>query len=184
MKKIIALCLFSILFSCASDTVETIKVDNKYSVEIPSFLSKGTDLHEDASLQYQNLLREFYIIVLDEPKQNFIDIAQTIDIAPGLEGYSKILKDGMGENIVNAKFIDLKEFKINGLKAKTFTVKGKIEGIDAFYKIAHLEGKDSYYQIVSWTTQKNEEKYASKMDKIIASFKEIGTGRSSDRSKK
>lgn len=187
MKKIIALCLLTFIFSCgSSDEVETVTVDHKYSLELPSFLSKGTGLHDDASLQYQNVFKEFYIVVIDEPKKGFIDVLKDTEYSPDLQGYYDVLTGGLEETIENINFEPVKDVQINGLKAKTFSITGTIaeKKLDIFYKIAYIEGKDSFYQIVTWTIKDSKDKYAPQMDKIIRSFKEIGNSRKADRSKK
>lgn len=184
MKKIITLALFCIFLSCDSKKSETVTVKDKYTIVLPAFLSKGNDLHEEASLQYQNTFKEFYIIILDEPKQEIIDVAPILEIEPTLEGYYSYLTNSMKETIKNPKFIDVKNTKINGMKAKTFSVSGNVDGLDAYYKIAYVEGKETYYQILTWTLLKNQEKNAPEMDKIISTFKEIGSRKGSDRSKK
>lgn len=185
MKKIFALCFFTFLLSCDSDKVETVTVKNKYSLELPSFLSKARDLHNDASLQYQNAFKEFYIVVIDEPKQAFYDVAKTTtDFSPDLNGYYQILRNSFDESVSKTEFTPTKDTQINGLKAKTFSFTGEIDNLPIFYDIAYIEGKDSFYQVVIWTLKDSKEKFKEPMDKIIASFKEIGSGRKSDRSSK
>jgi len=184
MKKIITLVLFCIFLSCDSKKTEIVTIKNKYSVELPAFLSKGNNLHEEASLQYQNTFKEFYIIILDESKQEIIDAAPFLEIEPTLEGYYTYLTNSMKETIKNPRFNDIKNTRINGMNAKTFSVTGNVDGLDAYYKLAYVEGKETYYQILTWTLLKNQEKNAHEMDKIISSFKEIGTRKGSDRSKK
>lgn len=185
MKKILALCLFTILLSCDSKEVQTVTIKNKYTLQLPGFLSKATDLHEDASLQYQNALREFYVVVIDEPKQDFYNIAETTEDFPAdFEGYHQILRSGLEEAIEDIDIAPTKDTQINGLKAKTFSLTGNIETIPVFYEIAYIEGKDRFYQIVTWTLKDNKEKYSEQMRNILSSFKESGTARSNDRSKK
>lgn len=70
MKKI-TFVLITLLYlnSCQiGEADQTVEVDNKYSLVIPSFLNEVDNLNEQASLQYQNLLRSFYIIAIDETK--------------------------------------------------------------------------------------------------------------------
>jgi hypothetical protein len=185
MKKIIALCLFTVLLSCDSNEVQTVSIKNQYSLELPDFLSKARDLHEDASLQYQNALREFYVVVIDEPKQEFFDIASTTtDFPADFNGYHQILRSGLEEAIQKIEITQSKDAQINGLKAKMFSLTGEIESIPVYYEVAYVEGKDRFYQIVIWTLKDNQEKYKTQMQQIIKSFKETGAGRSSDRSKK
>lgn len=185
MKKILVLFLFTLLLSCDSNKVETVTVKNKYSLELPSFLSEAKGLHDQASLQYQNAFKEFYVVVIDEPKQAFFDVAATTtDFTPDLNGYHQILRNSLEESIKDATFEPTKDVQINGMKAKTFTLTGTIEEIPIFYDIAYIEGKDTFYQIVIWTVKSSKEKFHEPMDKIISSFKEIGSERKGDRSKK
>ncbi len=187
MKKIIFLCLLAFIFSCgSSDEVETVTIAHKYSIELPTFLSKGTGLQDDASLQYQNLLREFYVVVVDEPKFGLSEILMNAGYTPDLQGYFNILTADIEGTMENTEIESVKDIQINGLKAKTFSMTGTIpeNNIDVFYKMAYIEGEDSFYQIVTWTMKKNKDKYAPQMDKLIRSFKEIGNSRKADRSKK
>lgn len=185
MKKIMALSLFVLMLSCTSDKTETVTVKNKYSVELPSFLSEAKGLHDMASLQYQNAFKEFYIVIIDEPKEEFANAAKaTTEFTPDFNGYYQILRGSLKASIKNGVFTDTKDTQINGLKAKTFTLTGKADEIPVFYDIAYVEGNDRFYQIVTWTIESSKEKFKEPMDKIIASFKEIGSGKSSDRSLK
>lgn len=185
MKKILAYCLFPILFSCESKEVKTITIKNKYSVELPEFLSKSQGLHDNASLQYQNVFKEFYIVVIDEPKKEFAEIASTTeDFSPDLNGYHQILKSGLEEGIQKIDITPTKDIQINGLKAKTFSLTGELSEIPIYYNVAYIEGKDTFYQIVTWTLKSSKQKYQEPMEKIISSFKEIGSGRSHDQGKK
>jgi len=186
MKKIFALCIFVALTSCSeSKEVETITIKNKFTVQLPEYLSETQDLHQGASLQYQNALKEFYVVIIDEPKQEYFDIAATTtDFSADFDGYHDILKTGLEGDIAEIKITPTKDLQINGLKAKTFSLTGDIEGIPVYYEVAYLDGKERFYQIVTWTLETSKDKYKEPMQKIINSFKEIGTDRSSDRSKK
>lgn len=185
MKKTLALCLVALLLSCNSKEVQTVTIKNQYSVQLPDFLSKAKDLHQGASLQYQNALREFYVVVIDEPKKDFYAIAETTEDFPAdFNGYHQILKNELEEGIQDIQITPTKDTQINGLKAKTFSLTGEIGTIPVYYEVAYIEGKDKFYQIVTWTLKDNKEKYAEQMQKILSSFKETGTARSNDRSKK
>jgi len=173
------------LLSCTSDKTETITVKNKYSIELPSFLSEAKGLHDMASLQYQNAFKEFYIVIIDEAKEEFATAAKvTTEYTPDFNGYYQILRGSLEASIKDGVFTDTKDTRINGLKAKTFTLTGKVDEIPVFYDIAYVEGKDRFYQIVIWTIESSKEKFKEPMDKILSSFKEIGSGKSSDRSSK
>lgn len=170
MKKLFALVFLSILFiSCNSKTeYQTIIIKNKYSVELPDFLSEVTTLNEGASLQYQNPLREFYVIVLDEPKSEFPDQESV-----NLETYKATLRDGLQSNLTNPKFSRDRDTVINGLKAKLFSLSDTSDNIAIYYQFAYIESKNNFYQILTWTLENRKDQFSKDMNKIIASFKEI-----------
>jgi len=186
MKKLIAFLCFIALISCETEKIETVTVPGKYTVELPGFLSKATTLHDDASLQYQNTFKEFYVVIIDEPKLAFTSVAEGAGYSPDLQGYFDILTDSFQKNSTDAKIENKKDIQINGLKGKSFTSEATLEenNIEVFYKVAYVEGKNEYYQIVTWTLKDSKEKYSQQMDQIISSFKELGTSRGADRSKK
>lgn len=170
MKKIIALgLLFTVLISCNSKTeYQTVTIKNKYSLELPDFLSEVTNLNAGASLQYQNPLREFYVIVLDEPKSKFPNQESV-----NLEAFKTILRNELQTNLNNPKFSSDRDTVINGLKAKLFSLSDNSNNIDIYYQFAYIESKNHFYQILTWTLENRKDQFSLDMNKIIASFKEI-----------
>ncbi len=181
MKKIFALFFIFIVFaSCDKPTTyQTIKIKKQYSVDLPSFLSEAENLNDEASLQYQNLLKEFYVLVIDEPKQAFANAIERQDINADLDGYSDVILKNLRASIQNGVFSEIENIKIGGLNARTFSVTGTVEGIEIYYEFAQIEGKKQFYQILIWTEPKRLDKHQTEMKKIINSFKELN-----DRSKK
>jgi hypothetical protein len=45
-----------------------------YSLGIPTYMTKATTLNDEASLQFQNLFKETYVIVIDENKEKFVTV--------------------------------------------------------------------------------------------------------------
>ncbi len=179
MKKIITILFLAVtVFACTSDKTETVNIKNQYSVELPSFLNKADNLHEDASLQYQNALREFYVVVIDEPKSEFEAAVEETEFTGDLEGYTNILHTSLKQSLGEANFSNIQSVTINGLNARKFTFEGTLENLPVVYQAAYIEGESHFYQIVSWTLQENKAKYQGEMQKIIESFKEMKSSRS------
>lgn len=176
MKKNILL-LIVICLSCnLKEEFKTVTVHGKYTISIPDNLELATDLNSDASLQYQDLLNEFYIIAIDESKESFSS-AITLSgssITTDFEGYYNIMVTTLPQNLKNCKMYDHKSTTIHGRKAKIFSASGTIENFDVFYRYAIVEGQKNYYQIMLWTEKTKEDQYKALMDKTILSFKEIG----------
>lgn len=166
-----------ILLSCGSKAPQKVVIENRYSMEVPETLVKATDLNKEASLQYQNIYLEFYVIVIDETKKEVIDaIVQnnlTADYTQDFNGYSKLILDNYTNSIKIKEKSDVTDFTVNGLKAKKMTIEGTYENIDAFFYLALIEGKDRFYQIMTWTLQTKKNDFSADMEKMINSFTEL-----------
>ena len=125
VKKITTLIIaFIILISCnQKPEYKAITVSNKYTIELPEFLSEGNNLNNEASLQYQNPSKEFYVIVIDERKADFPN-PEEMD----LNAYTSIVKEGMESSIEESVTSPIKDTVINGMKAKLFSLSGKLSG--------------------------------------------------------
>lgn len=77
MKKLgFIVSIMMILAACGHIHKQRKKIDvaDKYSIEIPMYMDKALNLNEDASLQYQYLPKEFFVIVLDESAEEMHQI--------------------------------------------------------------------------------------------------------------
>ena len=177
-EKFIFILTILLLQSCGSgDKEQNVTIENKYTLSIPAFLTKAYNLNDEASLQYQHAWKELYVIALDEPKDemqkalfdnNLTDIYEN-----DIDGYSKLIIDAFKGNLNNPIQSEVIDTTINGMLAKLTTLNGSVEGIDAFYSIGIYEGKERYYQVVLWTLSNKKYTYASKMNKILYSLKEL-----------
>ncbi|KGO92249.1 hypothetical protein [Flavobacterium subsaxonicum] len=181
MKIKLLLAAFVVLFitSC-QEQPQLIKVKGRYSLELPASFSLATNLNDHASLQYQDINSDFYVIVLDEDKRdvhyNFTenDMGYTTDF----KGYCNYLTESLNEGTEFDTILKLKPLKINKRAAATASITGTIDSIPVYWKLAYVEGKNYYYQIITWTHADNREKHDVQMEKIVQSFKET------DKSKK
>ena len=177
MKKTLIVLLFTfVAVSCQTEnTYQTIKIKKQYSMELPAFLEKTTELNTEASLQYQNVFKELYVIVIDEPKQGFINTMakQKSGITADFNGFSDIALENLKASLTNFDFSGIENIIVNGLEARSFSISGTVEGIDVYYKAAHIATATDFYQVLTWTLVDKKEKYDAEMNKIIASFKSL-----------
>lgn len=160
------------------DPDQLVTIDNKYSISLPAFMIKSkTTLNEDASLEYVNRWKEFYIIVIDELKSEvhkaIVDNELTDKYSEDLEGYTNLLLDNLEQSVVISEKSDMVDTEINGMPAKLITLKARVERMDIFYSYAFIQGKERYYQIMAWTLQEKESEHKDKMNKIMHTFKEL-----------
>lgn len=179
MKKttLILLTLLTLISCETGDKEQNITIGDKYSVSIPSFLTKVNNLNDDASLQYQHAWKEFYVIVIDETieeMQKALEENQLTDTYNNdIKGYSDLLINGFEQTVSVNRKSEILDTLVNGMPARLLTINGRVEGIDAFYSIAFIQGKKRYYQIMAWTLSNKEYQYKDKMNRIMYSLKEL-----------
>ncbi|MBA3706642.1 MAG: hypothetical protein H0W84_12305 [Bacteroidetes bacterium] len=159
------------LASCQHETSFTeVKVNDRYSIEVPEYLQPCADLHKDASLQYQNIEKDIYAIVINEKKITMQDYNLDYDI----DLYFKsIASQPFLEAIKDGKVSTPLSKQINGNKALVTEITGKLEQTDVYYKLAVIESPYEFYQVLIWTRAENKEKYENDMITMIESFKEL-----------
>jgi len=179
MKKttLILLTILTLISCETGDKEQNITIGDKYSISIPSFLTKVNNLNDDASLQYQHAWKEFYVIVIDETieeMQKALEENQLTDTYNNdIKGYSDLLVNGFEQTVSVNRKSEILDTLVNGMPARLLTINGRVEGIDAFYSIAFIQGKKRYYQIMAWTLSNKEYQYKDKMNRIMYSLKEL-----------
>lgn len=173
-KFIVLLTFLLSLISCHRNETETVKIDGKYTIEISSLLSRANNLYDGASLQYSNERRELYIVILEERKKAYSDLIELDpqNYEPGIKGYADLLITDTQTRVKADIAPLLTESKINKQKACTTEFTGKVDGIPIYWQIAYIEGKNTYYQIMTWTLNEKKEEYQDTMKAMINSFKE------------
>lgn len=171
MKKLVPLVILSLLVSCRQETTFTeVNINNRYTIEIPTYMKPCSDIQKDASLQYQNLEKDVYAIVIDEKKvamQNY-DLSFTLD-----NYFNSISSQGFSESIKNGKISIPGRQEINGNKALIADITGRLEDNDVYYKFAVIETPYEFYQVLTWTRADHRASLEPDMIKIIESFKEL-----------
>jgi len=164
------------------DTSQNVVVQNRYSINIPSFLSPTNKLSEDASLQYFSRTLGVAFQVIDEPKAEFEDsVAEFKKQMPDF-GEGNSLLDNMVTitlskmfDMDKVKISDYTETKINGMNAITLNAFQERTFLkDAIYSsFAFIEGKNTLYQILIMSGGTSISKLADKLEQSIKSFKEL-----------
>jgi hypothetical protein len=157
---------------------QIIEINNDFSLELPDFLSETDSLNPNASLQYQNLDKELFVIVIEEDRKEFtrkiIENNAEEVYPPNLKGYTDIINHSIGETITISARTEIEDLEIKGLPAKTFTIQGQtIDKIAVYYSFTVVKGTDNYYQIAQWTAKSHKALFESQMVEIAKSFKQL-----------
>jgi hypothetical protein len=154
-----------------------VKIANEYQLSIPNYMTAAKSLNDNASLQYQNVFKETYVIVIDEDKQTLIDtflgVNQYDTLLSVAENYRNIQTQLLQESMtVNSQSKPV-ALKISTLDAQQMELAGSVEGVkqEIAYFLTFIEGKEKVYMIMSWTLMDRKDKYAKTFAEVSNSFK-------------
>lgn len=154
----------------------TVTVPEEYSIRLPRSMQKTTALNSEASLQYQNIHDEIYTIVIDEPKQEFVDAVKEFGYKnrPSIELYLDIQLKRLGERMEITHQTKPVKMTISGLNAESVEIDAKVDNIEEelTYFLTFLEGEDQIYMIMSWTLKSKKQHFKNTFLTIVKSFKE------------
>lgn len=154
----------------------TVVVNERYQMDIPRFMKSTTGLNDEASLQYQNLFKEAYTIVIDEPKDEFVDLFKELDSYDEnlslIENYRDIQLQLFNERMRVNTQSSPRSLKINGLDAEQVEMDAHVEGVDEeiSYFLTFVEGPENVYMIMAWTLKNKKEEHAKTYGVMAESF--------------
>lgn len=162
--------------SLGTETFYTASINQDYKLSIPKFMTGTTGLNEEASLQYQSLLKEAYLLVIDEPKAGFEEVYRDLNQYDDDLSIMQNYRDARIKILSRTTEINRKtkpEFlKINGLDAETMELDANIEGVanEISYFLTFIEGDDRVYMIMAWTLKNKKIEHKKTFKTIAESF--------------
>ncbi|WP_421802504.1 hypothetical protein [Flagellimonas sp.] len=162
--------------SLGPETFYTVSINQDYKLSIPKFMTGTTGLNEEASLQYQSLLKEAYLLVIDEPKAGFEEVYRDLNQYDDDLSIMQNYRDARIKILSRTTEINRKtkpEFlKINGLDAETMELDANIEGVanEISYFLTFIEGDDRVYMIMAWTLKNKKIEHKKTFKTIAESF--------------
>ncbi len=158
------------------ESFKAITINEEYKVKLPKYMKEAQNLNDEASLQYQNIFKETYFVVIDEPKEEFkevfLDIGEYDESMPLLKNYKNAQLEFFKESLTTYEFINESSKKINGKDAEVVAFDGKVQGViyDISYLFTFVEGDDKVYMLMAWTLKNKRDKYQETFEYISDSF--------------
>lgn len=178
MKKP-AYILFLILFftNCKTDKTDFVLINKpeEFSLEVPSWFNDIDDLHPEAVMEKGKLEKGLYMIIIKEDKDDFRRIINNNrefqELRVNLTSYSDFISEIMEKNssVKSIKTTDKKDINGNNAIIKEFNK--DFENHNMYYKIALINSKEHFYQIMFWTIVDKKDNYIDMINKSINSFK-------------
>jgi hypothetical protein len=149
---------------------------------IPTYMTKTTTLNEEASMQFQNIFKEAYVVVIDEDKAEFKNAFAELGSYDTTRSIISNYADTQFQfAISNMNVIskgNMKALKIDGrLNAATTEVDGTVEGVEVpiTYFFTYVESDHKLYTIMAWTLQSKKDVHRATFDRMVMSFKTLHT---------
>ena len=185
MKKILLILISIIIISCSNDSTEliTLTIDNNlYTIKLDGDMNRmrEQDANEDASLQYANIFKEKYIMIISEGSYYMDNVWNNVDslnvygfdtTISSFENYVNLLIEGLEYKFQSEA--NVSECSINGEFAKKAQIDGFFNGYDISWTSFLIKGQHDFFQICVWTTLNNKLDNLSELEKMAKTFKEI-----------
>lgn len=164
--------------SLTQEDFSFVEINEKYWINIPKYMKETDALNDEASLQYQNIFKEAYTIVIEEDKQEFVDMFKEYweynDDMSIVSNYRDVQIQFISESMSEMKEWDIISLKIDDLDAEMIEIDSKTEytwnkWISFLYTF--IEWDDNLYMIMSWTLSDRKYKYNNTFEKMAKSFK-------------
>jgi bifunctional DNA-binding transcriptional regulator/antitoxin component of YhaV-PrlF toxin-antitoxin module len=191
MKNISTLLIFALMLNLTScidfktkkpadepsvENFNTVTINDDYQVSIPKFMRAATGLNDQASLQYQNIFKETYVIVIDEPKSGFVDVLKDMgqydEDQSLVQNYREVQLQLLASTMNFNHQSEPKSLKINGLDAEMVEIDARVDGIKEgiSYVLTFFDGTDNAYMMMAWTLQDQKDEHKKTFETIAKSF--------------
>lgn len=138
--------------------------DGRVQITTPDDWNAMSDLNDVAIIQAANLVKEQYIIVIDDSKEDFAE--------PDLAQYSDVTSQLIVDGLAGAEVAAPTPLSINGNSALQKEIQGTIGDVNVAYLHTSIETDTHFYQLLSWTLKSRFDKNGPILKDVTNSFQE------------
>jgi hypothetical protein len=143
-------------------------------MSVPDYMVKTSSLNDVASMQYMNKVKEAYVVVIEDAKE---DLEAEGTKYANLKDFHDSVIESLKSEDPKAQESKPTEFQQNGnkfyqteLNATLQTEDGK--EIKVTYLVTYIESKTHYYQILCWTLANNYKDLVGDFKKTAATIRD------------
>jgi hypothetical protein len=136
-------------------------------VSVPGSWNEEKELNAKANMQAANRLKELYIIVISEPKEDFEEMT--------LENHSELTRAGFMKSLKGAQITGPVSLTVNKNPAVQYEISGSSNNVKIVALHTTIESEKYYHQILAWTIKSRIEKNKPILQKVVQSFKEVSS---------
>ncbi len=131
--------------------VEVVSPDSLYRMSVPSFLLPGYDMHPFASLQFYDTTTQFFVLGMEDAKDNLGAIKRR---RLRLKGYFNYMETTALERVdsftAESGYRDTLPQGLVVFSQDYFAVNKPFPDLPLFYRIAVFENDEFFYQLIIW----------------------------------
>jgi acyl carrier protein len=133
----------------------------RYRVEIPGHWKEMPELNEEAGIGAGNEVREQYLLVIENPKSDFVGT---------LDDFDQLSSDLLTANLENSEISEPDPRNAGKYPARHRRLVGTTENIRVAYQISSIESDDAFYQVLMWTIPSREAVALPLFREVVDSF--------------
>jgi len=145
------------------------KGGHAYTIEIPEYMERTYDLNQVATLQYANLSKPAYVIVIDDNKAELKHY--DIFFADARDFLTSFL-DGFNLDTEHRKIGEIITYSVGGNNYAQAQMRWSEPVTDIFMLITAMETPTHFYKILCWTTPANKDELIDDFIRISSSLKD------------
>lgn len=185
MKKYLFAFALTLAVSFNLSSQSSYKYGPDFKIKAPSHMKEMTGLNDEADIQYGNIYRGMYFIVISDDKSQMIDGLKEFGMYNNYESPLNNFSDFMlelyqdEEAMGYMKNIQKEKFFAGDSPSEIIFFESNIydettnSNIDIFYSITFIAGKNNFYQVLSWVGKEDKYKYKADLKAIAYSFEEL-----------
>jgi len=140
-----------------------------FSLSVPDYMVKTYKLNNVASLQYQNIRREAYVIVIEDPKEQLDEIGMHFTGPEDfISGFLKEYKGDAAERSVSS----ISTFDARSNRLAQATINWTEDENQFHMLVTAVETRTHYYKILCWSVNDHWEELKDDFEKIASSLKD------------
>ena len=136
-------------------------------MKMPEYLTRAYDLNDAASLQYKSLVRDAYVIVIEDSREELSGIGMVFgNTREFLHYFADDFKAEAGERSAG----EVREFRANGNQHAQMEMTWRENDIGFYMLITAVESKTHFYKIMCWTVAAQADQFRKDFEIISSSL--------------
>lgn len=145
------------------------KGGHSYTMDIPNYMVKTFDLNDVASLQYQNVAKAAYVVVIEDSKEHLQSAGiKFVDAKDFLEEFLKGYNKDASERRVGKTV----EFTAHDNKIAQAEFTWKDDETSYYMIVSAVESQTHFYKVMTWTIADNKDSLKNDFLAISRSLKD------------